>query len=114
MLGKLRAFSGTVTRTSEVRPELLYGTFRCDSCGTLVKDVEQDFAYTEPTVCPDATCGNRTAWHLDTLRSKFCDWQKVRVQENSSEVPSGSMPRTLVFQIIECVMTGMNTNIKFL
>jgi DNA replication licensing factor MCM6 len=27
--------------------------------------------------------------------SIFVDWQKVRVQENSEEIPSGSMPRTL-------------------
>jgi DNA replication licensing factor MCM6 len=27
--------------------------------------------------------------------SKFVDWQKVRVQENSDEIPSGSMPRSL-------------------
>jgi DNA replication licensing factor MCM6 len=38
---------------------------------------------------------NRISWHLDVTRSKFCDWQKVRVQENSGEVPSGSMPRTI-------------------
>jgi len=43
----LVAITGTVTRTSEVRPELLYGTFRCDDCGTIVKDVEQQFKYTE-------------------------------------------------------------------
>lgn len=27
--------------------------------------------------------------------SKFSDWQKVRLQENASEVPSGAMPRSL-------------------
>jgi DNA replication licensing factor MCM6 len=91
----LTAFSGTVTRTSEVRPELLYGTFRCDDCGTLAKDIAQDFAYTEPPSCANATCMNRSSWTLDAMRSKFCDWQKVRVQENSGEVPSGSMPRTI-------------------
>jgi len=94
-LGKLCAFSGTVTRTSEVRPELLYGTFRCDDCGTLAKDIAQDFAFTEPPTCPNATCMNRSQWTLDPMRSKFCDWQKVRVQESSGEVPSGSMPRTI-------------------
>jgi DNA replication licensing factor MCM6 len=34
-------------------------------------------------------------WQLNVENSKFIDWQKVRVQENSSEIPSGSMPRTL-------------------
>ena len=27
--------------------------------------------------------------------AKFVDWQRVRVQENASEIPAGSMPRTL-------------------
>jgi len=27
--------------------------------------------------------------------SRFIDWQRVRVQENASEIPAGSMPRTL-------------------
>jgi len=46
-MGQLVSFSGTVTRTSEIRPELMYGTFKCMDCGTIVKDVQQDFAYTE-------------------------------------------------------------------
>lgn len=38
---------GVVTRTSEVRPELLQGTFKCLDCGNVVKNVEQQFKYTE-------------------------------------------------------------------
>ena len=33
-IGQLTSFSGTVTRTSEVRPELLTGSFKCMECGT--------------------------------------------------------------------------------
>ncbi|KAL7282586.1 hypothetical protein ACG7TL_004057 [Trametes sanguinea] len=76
-IGTLMSISGTVTRTSEVRPELLYGSFICEVCGGLVNDIEQQFKYTE----------------IDT--SKFTDWQKVRIQENPSEIPTGSMPRSL-------------------
>ena len=46
-IGTLMAISGTVTRTSEVRPELLYGSFVCEACGGIVSDVEQQFKYTE-------------------------------------------------------------------
>ena len=28
-------------------------------------------------------------------KSQFIDWQRVRIQENSNEIPTGSMPRTL-------------------
>ncbi|KAI0832668.1 MCM-domain-containing protein [Trametes gibbosa] len=94
-IGTLMSISGTVTRTSEVRPELLYGSFICEVCGGLVNDIEQQFKYTEPSLCPNPTCGNRSAWQLQIDTSKFTDWQKVRIQENPSEIPTGSMPRSL-------------------
>ncbi|KAK2466020.1 hypothetical protein APHAL10511_001662 [Amanita phalloides] len=94
-IGTLMSISGTVTRTSEVRPELLYGSFICEVCNGLVNDIEQQFKYTEPSLCPNPTCGNRTAWQLQIDTSKFTDWQKVRIQENPSEIPTGSMPRSL-------------------
>ena len=94
-IGKLLSISGTVTRTSEVRPELSQATFVCENCNTIVPNIEQIFRYTEPTQCPNLTCGNRFGWRLDIRQSTFVDWQKVRIQENSSEIPTGSMPRTM-------------------
>ncbi|KAK4099309.1 MCM-domain-containing protein [Parathielavia hyrcaniae] len=94
-IGQLLSISGTVTRTSEVRPELALATFVCEACRSVVPDVEQTFRYTEPTQCRNQTCQNRVAWRLDIRQSTFVDWQKVRVQENSSEIPTGSMPRTM-------------------
>ena len=35
LVGKLTTISGTVTRTSEVRPELLKGSFDCEMCSTV-------------------------------------------------------------------------------
>ena len=94
-IGQLLSISGTVTRTSEVRPELSVATFVCEMCHTIVPNIEQTFRYTEPTQCPNLMCGNREGWRLDVRQSTFVDWQKVRIQENSSEIPTGSMPRTL-------------------
>ncbi|KAK0388768.1 hypothetical protein NLU13_5011 [Sarocladium strictum] len=94
-IGQLLSISGTVTRTSEVRPELSLATFVCESCRTVIPNIEQTFRYTEPTQCPNQNCQNRFAWQLDIRHSTFVDWQKVRIQENSSEIPTGSMPRTM-------------------
>ncbi|ODH49808.1 hypothetical protein GX48_04036 [Paracoccidioides brasiliensis] len=94
-IGKLLSISGTVTRTSEVRPELALGTFICENCSTAVEEVEQTFKYTEPSQCPNPTCGNRIGWRLDIRQSTFVDWQKVKLQESSHEIPTGSMPRTM-------------------
>lgn len=46
-IGQLVSISGTVTRTSEVRPELVSGTFVCEGCRATIRDVEQQFKYTE-------------------------------------------------------------------
>ncbi|KAG8852536.1 MCM DNA helicase complex subunit mcm6 [Tulasnella sp. 330] len=94
-IGHLIAVSGTVTRTSEVRPELVWGTFVCEECKGRVTDIEQQFKYTQPGMCQNPNCNNRTAWTLDVEASKFVDWQKVRIQENANEIPTGSMPRSL-------------------
>ena len=45
----------------QVRPELFLGTFRCMECGTLARGVEQQFKYTLPTICSNATCSNKCA-----------------------------------------------------
>ncbi|KAI9291466.1 MCM-domain-containing protein [Neoconidiobolus thromboides FSU 785] len=110
-VGHLITFSGTVTRTSEVRPELINATFRCNACNFLVDNINQQFKYSEPEMCPNnATCNNRRDWSLLTHESKFADWQRVRVQENSDEIPSGSMPRSfdviLRNEMVEKVKAG--------
>lgn len=94
-IGKLIAFKATVTKSTEVRPELLYGTFKCDMCDRKVKDVQQMFRFTLPAVCPNGHCGNRKSWTLIAEESSFSDWQKIRVQEAPSDIPAGSMPRSL-------------------
>ncbi|XP_068638112.1 DNA replication licensing factor MCM6 [Aristolochia californica] len=94
-IGKLVSVMGVVTRTSEVRPELLQGTFKCLDCGSINKNVEQQFKYTEPILCINPTCHNRNKWALLRQESKFTDWQRVRMQETPKEIPPGSLPRSL-------------------
>lgn len=94
-IGQLISISGTVTRTSEVRPELFIGSFRCEDCQSVVRGVEQQFKYTEPPMCTSPRCQNRSNWKLLPEQSVFVNWQKVRIQENANEMPPGSMPRCL-------------------
>ena len=39
-LGRLMSVYGTVTRTTEVKPELQHGSFKCLECNSLVNGVE--------------------------------------------------------------------------
>ena len=58
---------GTVTRTSEVRPELFLATFRCLDCGTIARNVEQQFKFTQPLICKGNACGNRRGAPVSAL-----------------------------------------------
>jgi DNA replication licensing factor MCM6 len=97
-LGRLVTLSGTITRTSEVRPELLLGTFRCLKCGLLAQHILQQYHFTRPMKCRNPRCQNANnpkQFLLIPEASIFGDWQKLRVQEHSDEIPPGCMPRTM-------------------
>lgn len=95
MLGELVAFRGTVTRTTQVRPELHIGVFTCRDCNTVIKNVRQEYKYTEPLFCPNHLCTNRKKFEIDLSQSEFCNWQRVHVQESTDEIPNGCLPRTI-------------------
>ena len=68
-------------------------------------------------MCTNPRCDNRNDWSLETNESTFVDWQRLRVQENSDEIPPGSMPRSIDVivrgEVVEkakagdkCVLTG--------
>eukprot|EP00112_Aurelia_sp_Birch-Aquarium-sp1_P012776 Seg2690.3 transcript_id=Seg2690.3/GoldUCD/mRNA.D3Y31 product="Zygotic DNA replication licensing factor mcm6-B" protein_id=Seg2690.3/GoldUCD/D3Y31 len=94
-IGSLLRICGQVVRTHPVHPELVSGTFICLDCQTVIKDVEQQFKYTQPNVCKNQVCQNRAKFNLDVEKSKFVDFQKVRIQETQAELPRGSIPRSV-------------------
>uniref|UniRef100_A0A8C2ESS0 DNA replication licensing factor MCM6 n=1 Tax=Cyprinus carpio TaxID=7962 RepID=A0A8C2ESS0_CYPCA len=94
-IGTLLRISGQVVRTHPVHPELVSGTFLCLDCQSVIKDVEQQFKYTQPTICKNPVCANRRRFMLDTNKSRFVDFQKVRIQETQAELPRGCIPRSM-------------------
>ncbi|XP_065839412.1 DNA replication licensing factor MCM6-like [Oscarella lobularis] len=103
-IGSLLRISGQVVRTHPVHPELVVATFQCLECQAVIRDVEQQFKFTQPSVCSNSVCSNRKRFQLDVDASQFVDFQKARVQETQSELPRGSIPRTLeVILRSECV-----------
>ena len=49
----------------------------------------------EPPRCSRKECGNTKSFQLNVKQSNCVDWQKVRLQESSEEIPPGSMPRSI-------------------
>ena len=78
-VGQLTKISGQVVRTHPVHPELVSGTFVCLECQTSIPGVDQQFKFTQPAVCRNPVCANRTKFMLDINQSKFVDFQKVNL-----------------------------------
>ncbi|XP_011167752.1 DNA replication licensing factor Mcm6 [Solenopsis invicta] len=110
LLGTLIWISGQVVRTHPVHPELVFGTFICMDCNAYIRNVEQQFKFTNPTICSNPVCSNRRRFLLDVDNSVFVDFQKVRIQETQAELPRGSIPRSveviLRSEIVETVQAG--------
>lgn len=94
-VGTLLRITGQVVRTHPVHPELVMGTFVCMDCQTVIKGIEQQFKYTLPTICRNPVCSNRRRFLLEIDKSKFVDFQKVRIQEVQAELPRGCIPRSI-------------------
>ncbi|XP_043252206.1 DNA replication licensing factor Mcm6 [Colletes gigas] len=109
-LGTLIRISGQVIRTHPVHPELILGTFICTDCNGVIKNVEQQFKFTNPTICHNPVCNNRRRFMLDVDNSVFVDFQKIRVQETQAELPKGCIPRSLEVilrsEAVETVQAG--------
>ncbi|KAF2879667.1 hypothetical protein ILUMI_26505 [Ignelater luminosus] len=109
-IGTLIRISGQVIRTHPVHPELVSGTFVCLDCQTVIKNVEQQFKFTSPTICRNPVCNNRRRFMLDVDKSVFIDFQKVRIQETQAELPRGCIPRSVEIVLraenVETVQAG--------
>ncbi|KAL9924563.1 minichromosome maintenance 6 isoform 1-T1 [Glossina fuscipes fuscipes] len=109
-IGTLIRISGQVVRTHPVHPELVLGTFMCLDCQTEIRNVEQQFKFTNPSICRNPVCSNRRRFMLDVEKSLFVDFQKVRIQETQSELPRGCIPRSVEIilrsEIVETVQAG--------
>ncbi len=92
-IGKLIHISGILMRASEVKPLLVHAVFMCRICGQEIPQEQEEGRYTEPPLCP--VCGKKTAMRLLPDKSRFVDWQKVRIQEAPEELPPGQMPRSV-------------------
>lgn len=109
-IGTLIRISGQVVRTHPVHPELVFGTFMCLDCQTEIRGVEQQFKFTNPTICRNPVCSNRRRFMLDVEKSVFIDFQKIRIQETQAELPRGCIPRSVEIilrsELVETVQAG--------
>ncbi len=107
-IGTLLRISGQVVRTHPVHPELVSGTFLCLDCQSVIKDVEQQFKYTQPTICKNPVCANRRRFMLDTNKSRFVDFQKVRMWGfltiSATKLSESDSPKKLILDFVNYLL----------
>lgn len=109
-IGTLTRVTGQVVRAHSVHPELIIGCFRCKDC-LAEQFTQQQFRYTQPKTCADEKCANRTRFDLILEKSRFTDFQRLRIQETQQELPRGSIPRSFDVIVrgadqVECIQPG--------
>ena len=93
-IGQLIMVDALVTRVSDVKPLLVEGVFQCRQCQEIIY-VPQANQFIAPSLCTNDACRSKGPFELIPERSKFVDWQKIRLQEKPEELPPGALPRAL-------------------
>ena len=89
-LDQMLAVSGMVVRTSELRPLMTSAAWTCSN-GHLTYQEQDDMVLKKPPKCE--LCEEARNFELDRKRSKFVDFQVIRVQELPEELPPGQLPQ---------------------
>ncbi|MFX1598747.1 MAG: hypothetical protein ACFFC5_06755, partial [Promethearchaeota archaeon] len=94
-IGKFIMVDGILTRSSEVKPQIIEAAFQCQRCGRIIVRAQEWGPITAPPICDSPSCGRKGPFNLMEDMSKFIDWQKIRIQERPEDLPPGQLPRTL-------------------
>lgn len=97
-IGSMVRIRGVVTRISQVKPSIKVVTYICESCGTEIYQSVENETFDALEECFSEKCRTRKikgALCLVTRGSKFVKFQSVHLQELTSDVPHGSIPRTI-------------------
>ena len=87
---RLVAFDGIIVRATPVKPLLVEAVFQC-KCGAENRVPQQGSFIRPPMGCE--SCGRTVGFELIPEKSKFIDYQELRVQERPEDLPPGQLPR---------------------
>lgn len=96
---KLISVSGLVQKSTEVRPRLLTGAFKCQRCEHTTIVPQRENTFIEPYTCDNEACGRKGPFILIKSESVFTNSQTIRIQESPEEVRGGTPPQALDVRI---------------
>lgn len=97
-IGRLLNVRGIITRVSMVKPSMRVATYICESCGSETYQEINTDAFDLLEECASEKCRTRNVKGTLTLLtrgSKFLKYQSLQLQELTSDVPRGSIPRSM-------------------
>ncbi|CDO63529.1 DNA replication licensing factor MCM7, putative [Plasmodium reichenowi] len=105
-IGSLSTFECEVIRATQLKPRIQVATYECDRCHVFAyKAVDGPF-FMPLFDCPGCTNvhGVRGSLKFQSKLSKFVKYQEIKVQELSSQLPEGDIPRSM-----NCIIHGEST-----
>ncbi|EPR77863.1 DNA replication licensing factor MCM7 [Spraguea lophii 42_110] len=97
-IGRLVRIRGIVTKIGSIKPNVRVATYICDSCGSETYQEVTSDVFDALEECPGVKCRLRNVkgtLSMQTRGSKFIKYQNIRIQEVTSDVPQGSIPRSM-------------------
>ncbi len=103
-LGRLVAVKGLIKKASEVRPRIQEAVYRCQRCGALIRQPQEEhLVLKDPLDCYEdqGGCGRQTSWklildpHDAPQMSSFVDTQRLELQESPENMRGGEQPQRL-------------------
>ncbi|KAG4301530.1 hypothetical protein PCK1_002015 [Pneumocystis canis] len=110
-LGHLVTVRGIVIRVSDVKPSLQVNAYTCDNCGCEIFQEIKAKQFIPMMECISDECrknNSKGQLFMSSRASKFIPFQEVRIQELTSQVSVGHIPKTLIIQLYGSITRTMN------
>ena len=101
-LGRMVSIKGIVKKSSEVRPRLYLGAFKCANCDDYTFVLQHDIRISKPQACERCGLGaGKTRFTLVPEASIFMDVQKVELLDLPEEMRGGEQPQRITAYLFE-------------
>ncbi|HKC78931.1 MAG TPA: minichromosome maintenance protein MCM, partial [Nitrosopumilaceae archaeon] len=100
VIGKMTSVSGMVVRSSEIKPLAKELVYICPVGHETHIVQEKGLEFNAPLKCSDAKCTHRDL-EISPEKSRFIDFQMVRLQELPEDLPPGQLPHYVDVTVLQ-------------
>ncbi|HLC10199.1 MAG TPA: ATPase, partial [Nitrosopumilaceae archaeon] len=100
IIGKMTSVSGMVVRSSEIKPLAKELVYLCPEGHPTKVIHEKGLELSEPLKCSDGKCTHKDL-ELSPEKSRFIDFQMVRLQELPEDLPPGQLPHYVDVTVLQ-------------